>query len=365
MAIIKGQYNYVSEDIKGTSGDDIFLAGSGDYVDGSSGTDIVLFFAPKNNFSYVTLAGTTQVKDLKSFINESISLTNVEQIQFTDGVVNLGVIAPSIDFSLPIVINHAPTGSVTISGNFIVGETLTAKNNIQDADGLGDINYYWYVGGDSRIDRSDQLVLTKNDIGKEVTVVALYHDGAENIETVKNLITNIVKDSALPAYVSPPITPTVTLATSSIIKGTSSDDFLTGTDSDNKILGLAGNDTLTGGLGADKLQGHKGADVFKFNDIKDSGITAKTRDTITDFKTNDGDKIDLSGIDANTNRTGDQAFSKLEVGAKFSGKFASTGSLFFETSTQILWGNVDTKVSADFSIQLNGVSSLVVGDFVL
>lgn len=58
-------------------------------------------------------------------------------------------------------------------------------------------------------------------------------------------------------------------------------------------------------------------------------------------------------------------FTKLDVGATFSGKSTKTGQLFFETSTHILWGNVDTKTGADFSIQLNGVSGLVVGDFVL
>jgi Ca2+-binding RTX toxin-like protein len=177
-----------------------------------------------------------------------------------------------------------------------------------------------------------------------------------------------------PVVASTPITPTVTLATSSIIEGTSSDDFLTGTDGDNKILGMAGNDTLTGGLGNDTLNGGagkdllvggSGADVFKFNDIKETGGALKTRDTITDFKTSEGDKIDLSGIDSDTFKTGNQAFSKLDIGAKFLGKFTSTGQLFFDTTSHILYGNVDTKAGADFSIQLNGVSSLVAGDFIL
>lgn len=139
-------------------------------------------------------------------------------------------------------------------------------------------------------------------------------------------------------------------------KPTSNNDQLTGTNKNNKLSGLAGDDTLIGG---------SGSDIFQFNDIKETGKTTKTRDTITDFKTSDGDKIDLSGIDANTNRTGDQPFTNLDVGNKFSGKFASTGLLFFETSTQILWGNVDTKEGADFSIQLNGVKNLTLEDFIL
>ena len=128
---------------------------------------------------------------------------------------------------------------------------------------------------------------------------------------------------------------------------------------------LTGNDTLIGGLGADTLTGGKDADIFKYNDIKETGLTAKTRDVITDFKTSDGDRIDLSGIDANTTVANDQYFAKLDIGAKFSGKFTTTGQLFFETSTHILYGNIDSKSGADFSIQLNGVSNLITTDFIL
>jgi Ca2+-binding RTX toxin-like protein len=147
--------------------------------------------------------------------------------------------------------------------------------------------------------------------------------------------------------------------------GNELNNALSGNDGSNILKGMAGDDALNGGKGSDKLTGGIGADIFTFTSVDDSGITAKTRDTITDFKTSEGDKIDLSGIDTDTFKAGDQAFTKLDVGAKFSGKFAKAGQLFFETSTHILWGNVDAEASADFSIQLNGVSNLVVGNFVL
>jgi Ca2+-binding RTX toxin-like protein len=201
-------------------------------------------------------------------------------------------------------------------------------------------------------------------------------DTLSNIQYLQFADGLVAIDSALPApapVVQPvvtttPITLIVTPPTSLIIKGTSSNDFLIGTDSDNKILGMAGDDTLTGGLGNDTLNGGAGkdllvggtgADVFAFN------IDSKnTIDTFSDFSHQEGDKIDLSIIDADTAKTGDQAFAKLDVGATFTGKFTKSGQLFFETSTHILWGNVDNKAGADFSLQLNGVSGLVVGDFV-
>jgi len=243
--------------------------------------------------------------------------------------------------------NNLPTGTVEISGTPSQYQTLTVTNNLDDADGLGSINYQWLKDGEiiSGANKTT-YVLTADDVGKSISVQASYTDKLQHSESVTSNAT------------APVIAVTST-------NPTSGNDQLTGTAKNNKLSGLAGDDTLIGGLGADVLTGGSGSDVFQFNDIKETGKTAKTRDTISDFKTSDGDKIDFSGIDANTNRTGDQPFTNLDVGNKFSGKFASTGSLFFETSTQILWGNVDTKAGADFSIKLNGVKTLTLDDFIL
>jgi Ca2+-binding RTX toxin-like protein/alpha-tubulin suppressor-like RCC1 family protein len=43
-------------------------------------------------------------------------------------------------------VNDAPTGSVTISGLPVKGQTLTASNNLDDEDGLGTISYQWKRG---------------------------------------------------------------------------------------------------------------------------------------------------------------------------------------------------------------------------
>ncbi|MEI6745270.1 MAG: type I secretion C-terminal target domain-containing protein, partial [Methylococcaceae bacterium] len=608
VSIIKGQYSYASEDVTGSSGNDIFLAGAGDNIDGGLGTDTVLFYDSKNNFSYVTLAGVTQVKFLNSYMDEKVILTNVEQIQFTDGVVNLGVVAPTavtipsalqpttlsqpaatshgmnittnfpslaslndartavLSTSLPLIsalnyshqaYNNAFTysystydarssskvaGTLT-NGDYGVayGSSLTAypstltqgdytfansnvtvnfygsvsqanayayktgyldkiivssgqakvsmdgyvgvsannggtltdftvQNGQVSLAGVGDFNVQGtgnvfssyqssisgtlssltlssgsnaitiggsidlkslssyssftdflastmngndnvtgtnaseylmgYAGndylsagyGDDTLDGGTGNDILDGGLGTNTAIYTGYKssyivsqngsiytissltDGTDtlnNIQFLKFADGVVAIDSALPITQTPPalvvVNPSVIETPKSVIstKSTSGDDQLTGTAKNDKLSSLEGNDTLIGGLGADVLTGGLGTDVFKFNDIKETGLAVKTRDTITDFKTSEGDKIDLSGIDANTNRAGDQAFTKLDIGAKFSGKFSSTGQLFFDTTTQILWGNVDTKAGADFSIQLNGVSSLVATDFVL
>ncbi len=70
------------------------------------------------------------------------------------------------------------------------------------------------------------------------------------------------------------------------------------------LLGSEGVDILDGGGHADYMRGRDGADIFRF-EIGDS--SARNRDRIADFEIG-SDVIDLSQIDANVARRGDQAF---------------------------------------------------------
>ena len=115
---------------------------------------------------------------------------------------------------------------------------------------------------------------------------------------------------------------------------------------------------LNGGLGTDKLTGGTGSDIFDFNAGTESAKGA-ARDIITDFTHKDGDKIDLAGIDANFNKTGDQGFNYM--GAKaFTGV---AGQLNYFNG--ILAGDTNGDKVADFEIALVGSPSLVSADFVL
>ena len=144
---------------------------------------------------------------------------------------------------------------------------------------------------------------------------------------------------------------------------------LTGTEENDTLSGSAGNDWLVGYMGADKMTGGMGADQFSFYNVDEMGLTAKTRDIITDFKHSEGDKIDLYDIDANSADVSsfgfetDQSFTF--IGAKAFSKTDATGQLRFNAATHILYGSTDADNKAEFSIQLNGVKSLVANDFVL
>ncbi|MGL4965429.1 MAG: calcium-binding protein [Inquilinus sp.] len=153
-----------------------------------------------------------------------------------------------------------------------------------------------------------------------------------------------------------------TLAGFEILSGTQGDDHLSGDALANTLQGWNGNDVLAGGAGKDVLAGGAGADRFVLTTIGDS-LTGANADRITDFSRAQGDKIDLSAIDADTGVAGDQAFTYIGTGlyTHQAGqlRYASDGAV------TTIAGDVDGDGVSDFHIQLTGAIGLLAGDFVL
>ncbi|MFZ4524873.1 MAG: beta strand repeat-containing protein [Chlorobium sp.] len=93
-----------------------------------------------------------------------------------------------------IVVNHAPTGVVTITGTPKTGETLTALNSLEDSDGLlGTISYQWYRGSDTTsVATGSSYTLTSSDVGQTIKVAASYDDGLGNTESLTSSATTAV-----------------------------------------------------------------------------------------------------------------------------------------------------------------------------
>jgi Ca2+-binding RTX toxin-like protein len=136
-----------------------------------------------------------------------------------------------------------------------------------------------------------------------------------------------------------------------------SDNFF-GDAGSNTLDGAAGNDFLTGGRGQDILFGGADADRFIFNSRAETPKGAANRDVIMDFSHAQDDVIDLSVIDANTHKGGNQAFHFIR-GQKF---HHEEGELRFKND--ILSGDVNGDGRADFQIEVAN-ANLVKGDFVL
>ncbi len=149
-----------------------------------------------------------------------------------------------------------------------------------------------------------------------------------------------------------------------ILTGNSANNILTGGAGNDTLSGGAGNDTLIGGAGKDKLTGGSGKDVFVFKTLSEMGVSATSRDVITDFVRGQ-DKIDLRGLDANQATSINDAFSAPTVGGKFSGVFANAGELYFDQVARVLYGNTDADVAAEFAIALTGVNTLSASDLML
>jgi VCBS repeat-containing protein len=130
-------------------------------------------------------------------------------------------------------------------------------------------------------------------------------------------------------------------------------DIVFGGAQNDTLAGGAGNDILSGGAGRDDLTGGAGADTFRFYVASDS--TALEFDRIRDFSLAEGDRIDLSLIDANTVLGGNNAFT-------FSSSFTGVaGQLVFDPMTGVLRGDVNGDTTADLTIEIRGDAPGVAG----
>jgi serralysin len=143
--------------------------------------------------------------------------------------------------------------------------------------------------------------------------------------------------------------------------GSSYSDRLEGNGAANILKGGAGNDRIYGAGGADKLYGGSGADLFIFKSYKDS--TTTVRDTIYDFSQGQGDRIDLSGIDARSSTGANDAFTF--IGEKAFTKVAGQLRYLNKDGDTYLYGDVNGDGVADFSVRFNKTIDFVKGDFIL
>ena len=146
------------------------------------------------------------------------------------------------------------------------------------------------------------------------------------------------------------------------ITATGSDTVVFSGGGNDTITTGAGNDMITGGAGADIMTGGTGADTFIFTALGDLGIGAGYRDIITDFLSGT-DRIDFTGIDANTNVAGDQAFTMMGINA-FSGV---AGQLRYDVvgANTIFQGDVNGDGVVDFELQLTGAHTFAPTDLML
>jgi glucose/arabinose dehydrogenase len=146
------------------------------------------------------------------------------------------------------------------------------------------------------------------------------------------------------------------------LRGGAGNDSLSGRGGDDRLYGDAGRDTLLGSAGKDWLSGGPGGDVFRWQSIGAVGSDPSRADLVRDFSHSARDRLDMSRIDANALRSGNQAFA-------FIGKddFTAAGQVRYEVagSEARVFLNTDADLNAEGIIRLIGMRSLTSGDFLL
>jgi Ca2+-binding RTX toxin-like protein len=154
------------------------------------------------------------------------------------------------------------------------------------------------------------------------------------------------------------------------IFGLAGNDRIHGGASGDYIEGGEGNDRITGGLGVDYVSGGPGRDVFFYESVADANETDGwgIPDWIGDWEATD--RIDLSGVDANSEIAGNQAF---EFAGAYYGEpapFSGAGTLNIGGFGGELYitGHTDSDGDVDFIIGIwsaAGESALSVDNLIL
>lgn len=183
----------------------------------------------------------------------------------------------------------------------------------------------------------------------------------------------------------------ITLTGSRGLAGLGNDfsNVITGNGGGNLLVGFAGDDTLDGGGGKDTLQGQAGADIlvggakadvliggldadtFQFRSASDSTPSAPDQieagDGAPAFEgagSSGGDRIDVSGIDANATAGGNQTFA-------FGGGTGKGHLTLVDSGTDtIVRGNTDNDAAFEFQLVIHdgntvSAANYSAGDFLL
>lgn len=152
------------------------------------------------------------------------------------------------------------------------------------------------------------------------------------------------------------------------IIGSAFDDVIRGHDQDRTIsldtkvdtliYGGDGNDTLIFSSGRDWMTGGAGADSFVYDDPRNGSFNFG--DMIRDFSSAQGDKIDLSAIDADGNASnGDTAFHF--VGLLATGSAPGLGEVGYTVHNDTI--QLIAEASSEITLLVAGVTTLTASDF--
>jgi Ca2+-binding RTX toxin-like protein len=136
---------------------------------------------------------------------------------------------------------------------------------------------------------------------------------------------------------------------------------LAGSGGDDRLAGDNRANILIGEQGADALEGRGGADRFVYYGTYESRPGAADR--ILDFSPKQGDRLDLSAVDADVQASGNQAFTFIGQN-----QFTGVGQVRFfqqDGDTVVEANTSDATVGAELRIEVDPLVAFQATDFVL
>ena len=302
--------------IHGGAGNDSISGGAGnDYIDGGDGIDAASY--GQDGAVHVDLAITGPQDTGGSGTDTLVSIENLYGSAFNDTLYgNSGnnlLIGNGGDDIL-----QGRDGDDTLQGRD-GNDTLVGGNGNDILDGGAGIDTASYLSASARV------IVSLLNTGPQNTQGA----GIDTITNVENLI------------------------------GSNYNDVLGGDGNANTISGGNGDDMIAGRGGADTLIGGAGADHFIWYSASESTVAA--RDTVNDMTS--ADFVDLSGVDANVNVAGDQAFALVSAFSHVAGQATLTYNA--ATNQSLFLGDINGDGTADFAIRFLGDVSHFTDHFML
>ncbi|PPJ47872.1 hypothetical protein C0075_20375 [Rhizobium sp. KAs_5_22] len=353
--VLDGGIDTVVDTLIGGAGNDIYILGSGvDKIVDTSGSDTITSTISRSLVSYasienLTLLGSANINATGNALNNV--LTGNSGMNTLNG--GAGNDIYMLGSGADNVVDSAGTDMITS----LISRNLSTFATIENLKllGVANINGTGNALANTLTGNSGINILS-GAAGNDLLIGGA---GADKLDGGAN------SDTASYAGASAGVI--ANLATASANTGDAKGDTyvsienLTGSSYNDILTGNSAANVLSGWTGADKLTGGAGADIFLFKSAGDTTVATAGQDTIYDFTHGQGDKISLSGIDANSVIAGDQAFV-FKGSAAFSGSY---GELRFDkqASDTYVYGDINGDKIADFAIHLDDAIALQASDF--
>lgn len=337
-----------ADTMTGGSGSDLFYVdNAGDLVieagpEGQGGTDTVyasISYSLGINVENLRIKTTGNVNATGNNLNNTLSAGTGDNVfDGGDGIdtVSYAYTSGGVNINLASTAAQATGGSGT--DTFISIENIIGSNYGDTLQGSAGDNF---IEGGGGIDTGSYSAATAGVTANLSSKTASGGAGNDTLLRIENLTGSGYADMLTGS------------AAANQLAGGAGDDKLNGSSGNDSLDGGDGNDLILGGLGVDQLTGGAGADSFDFNKLAEMGTGSTDWDVITDFNGAEGDRIDLSTLDANTTKGGYQEFSYIG-----SASFTAAGQLRYDSVAGVLYGSTDADLTAEFAIQLIGAPEL-------